>query len=211
MARRTTPRLRPERPAKPPRIEWPGTVRRSSGAPASARFAHLRIELDVEHEGYGAEPLALLHEREVVDAEDLLQMVGQVLRALSALGFRRVDHWEAQPGGWLPLPEATHARLVEPVAHLVRALSDPSWAAVGGARAFAARLSGPDDLRLDFVVRRVHRERTHAISIDLWGSIPPRKVDAVVLGLHSQIPLARAEVVALEASLPRRGMLSRPR
>ena len=98
-------------------------------------------------------------------------MTAQVFRAVAAVGFRQVDHWEARPGGWLPLPEAAHTRLAEPVAHLVRALSDPAWASVGQARRFAARLSGPDRVRLDIVVRRVHRERVHAVSLDLGGRI----------------------------------------
>jgi hypothetical protein len=165
----------------------------------------------VEHEGYRSEPLSLLtpltsllHEREVESAEDLLQMTGQVLRALSGAGFRRVDHWEARPGGWLPLPEPTHARLAEPVAHLVHALSDESWAPVGQAHSFAARLSGPGHVRVDFVVRRLHRERSHAVSLDLWGPTVRRGVEDLVVRVHDLLPLVRAEVVAFEIARPRK-------
>jgi hypothetical protein len=141
---------------------------------------------------------SLLHEREVEDLEDLLTMTAQVLRALSGVGFRQVDHWETRPGGWLPLPEAAHPRLAEPVAHLLRALSDPSWAPVAGARQFAARLSGPERKRLDVVVRRLHRERTHALSIDLWGRSSRREVEDLVVRVHDQLPLVRAKVAAFE-------------
>ena len=207
MARSSSRRPARKRPVGPPVLEWP----RSMGRDRTLRFTHVEVELDVEHEGYRAEPLALLgpltsllHEREVESTEDLLQMTGQLLRALSGAGFRRVDHWEARPGGWLPLPEPTHVRLAEPVAHLVHALSDESWAPVGRARSFAARLSGPDRLRLDFVVRRLHRERSHALSFDLWGTIPRRFVEDLVVRVHDALPLVRAEVVAYETVRPRR-------
>jgi hypothetical protein len=192
-------------------LEWPRKLRGSRRVDRTLRFAHLQVELDVEHEGYRPEPLSLLgpltsllHEREVESAEDLLQMTGQLLRACSGAGFRRVDHWEARPGGWLPLPEPTHRQLAEPVAHLVRALSDASWTPVGTAHSFAARLSGPDRLRLDFVVRRLHRERSHAVSLDLWGAISRRAVEDLVVRIHDQLPLVRAGVVAFDPVRPRR-------
>ncbi|MCI4373868.1 MAG: hypothetical protein L3K02_09565, partial [Thermoplasmata archaeon] len=197
-----------DRSAGPPRIEWP---KHSRAVDRSVRFSHVRLELDAVHEGYRAERLSLLaplttllHEREVESTEDLLQLTGQLLRALTGAGFRRVDHWEARPGGWLPLPEATHAQLAEPVSHLVRALSDEAWAPVGKAHSFAARLSGPDRLRVDLVVRRVHRERLHAVSLELWGTVPRRAVEDLVVRVHDVLPLVRAEVVAVETVRPRR-------
>lgn len=196
-----------KRPAKPPTVEWPGELRGFSRPDRSAHYRLVRLELDVEHERYRPEPLSLLspltsllREREVEDAEDLLTMTAQALRAFYAAGFRRVDHWEARPGGWLPLPEPTHGRLTEPVAHLLRALSSELWAPVGKARGFAARLSGPEDLRLDFVLRRVHRERTHALSVDLWGTVRRGVVDDLVSRIHDRLPLVRAEVAAFEPS-----------
>ena len=211
MARPLRRRSPGERPPQPPVLEWPRKLRAVRPLDRSLRFSHVQLELDVEHERYRFERLpllgpltSLLREREVESAEDLLQMTGQLLRACTGVGFRRVDHWEARPGGWLPLPEPTHAQLAEPVAHLVRALSDASWAPVGKAHSFAVRLSGPDRLRLDLVVRRVHRERTHAISLDLWGAIQRRVVEDLVVRIHDDLPLVRAEVVALETVRPRR-------
>ncbi|HXQ49075.1 MAG TPA: hypothetical protein VN842_04785 [Thermoplasmata archaeon] len=186
-------------------MEWPGEPRGFSRADRNARYRRVQLELDVEHERYRPEPVSLLapltsllHEREVEDAEDLLTMTAQVLRAFSGVGFRRVDHWEARPGGWLPLPEATHGRLVEPVSHLLKALSSDAWAPVGSAHSFAVRLSGPEPLRADLVVRRLHRERTHALSLDLWGPVPRRAVEDLVVRVHDRLPLLRAKVVSAE-------------
>jgi hypothetical protein len=205
MVRRRPGRAASSRPTQPPTVEWPGEVPGFSPARRADRYRRAQLELDVEHEGYRPEPVALLtpltsllHEREVEDVEDLLTMTAQVLRAFSAAGFREVDHWEVRPGGWLPLPEPAHPRLAEPVAHLARALSDPSWAPVARARRFAARLSGPDRLRLDFVLRRVHRERRHALSIELYGRMTRATVDDLIARVHAQLPLVRAEVVAVE-------------
>ncbi|MCI4342862.1 MAG: hypothetical protein L3J92_01920 [Thermoplasmata archaeon] len=189
-------------------VEWPGEVPGFTRGRKTDRYRRVGLELDVEHERYRPEPVALLapltsllHEREVEDAEDLLTMTAQVFRAVAAVGFRQVDHWEARPGGWLPLPEAAHTRLAEPVAHLVRALSDPAWASVGQARRFAARLSGPDRVRLDIVVRRVHRERVHAVSLDLGGRITRGSVEDLVARIHQQLPLLRATVAAVESPI----------
>jgi hypothetical protein len=213
--RRTSGGVRKGRPTPAPSVEWPGEVRRISPVDQTLRYAQVRLEVDVEHEGYRPERLSLLapltsllREREVEDAEDLLQMTAGVLRSLAALGFDRVDHWEVRPGGWLPLPEPAHRRLDEPVAHLLRALSHESWAPVGKAHSFAARLSGNVPVRLDFVLRRVHRERGHALTVDLWGAVPRRLVDDLVHRVHERLPLARAEVVRAEAS--RRGKARRP-
>jgi hypothetical protein len=217
MPRAHAPRARAPRPAAAPPVEWPNEVPGFARGRRTDRYRRVQLELDVEHERYRPEPVALLapltsllHEREVEDAEDLLTMTAQVLRAFSAAGFRQVDHWEVRPGGWLPLPEAAHPRLAEPVAHLLRALSAASWAPVGGARQFAARLSGPERLRLDLVVRRVHRERVHAVSADLWGRITRGAVEDLVVQVHDQLPLVRAEVTAAEAAVDPAGRRRRP-
>ncbi len=189
------------RPPPAPRVEWP-RGRLGLGAPdRSGRFHRLRLELDVAHEHYAPEPLhllapltSLLHEREVEDAEDLLTLSAQVLRGLAAGGFTTVDHWEARPGGWLPLPEPTHRRLAEPLTHLLRALSNPAWAPIAGAREFAVRLSESGPRRLDVVVRRRHREQSHAVSLDLRGTVLRGAADALVGHVHAQVPLVRAEV-----------------
>lgn len=209
MVRRASGHSPRRRPSPPPQVEWPGEVLGYTRDPRNESYRRVHLELDVEHERYRPPPVSLLaplasllREREVEDVEDLLTMTAQVLRAFSAAGYREVDHWEAQPGGWLPLPERTHARLAEPVAHLLRALADETWAPIGQARQFAARLSSHGGPRLDFVVRRLHRERVHALSVDLWGGVTRRSVEALVAQVHAQLPLVRAEVVTKEPAVP---------
>ncbi len=161
----------------------------------------MHLEVDLHHEVVRDVGLpvfrqmeALIRERQVVEIGDLLRLVGESLHALSARGFTRVDHWEVEPGGWLPLPEATHPGLVEPVGHMLRALRDDRWKHLTGARSFAVRLSGRPAFRADLVVRRVHRERTHAVSLDLWGKIRPTDVKDVVSALRTRLPVLRSQV-----------------
>jgi hypothetical protein len=203
MARRRRPSAPPRRPGPPPPLEWPRSlvaVRRAGGP-----FGHVTLELDVarEHFASGAASFlgsiaSALREREVESTADLLELVGGALVALAPLGYRSVDHWEAHPGGWLPLPEPTHASLEEPVSHLVRALGSGAWRPLARSHTFGVRLSGPKIGRIDLTVRRVHRERTHAITAELWGRLKPPTLVSLVRDLHARIPLDRAEVTAAE-------------
>ena len=150
----------------------------------------MRVELDLPHELLRPSfvPVirqieAFLREQEVEEQENLLVRVGELLDVLGELGYSRVDHWEAEPDGWLPLPEATHAGRYEPVGHLLRALKSPAWWPVAQARGFGVRLTSPEGRRVDARVLHWHREREHSVTVDLWG--PPsatqlrRAVDAL--------------------------------
>ena len=155
--------------------------RRSTPAPAPEPQEdedRVRVELDLPHERLQPSPVPLLRqiesflrEQEVEEEGSLVRRAAALLDELGELGFSTVDHWEVDPGGWLPLPERTHRGRVEPVGHLVRALGSPAWAYLAEARAFRVRLSSDDGRRLDADVRHVHRERQHSITLDLWG--PP--------------------------------------
>lgn len=152
----------------------PARGRRRDGA-AETR---VRIELDLPHELLRPSIVpvvrqieAILREQQVEEQENLLVRVGELLDVLGGLGYTRVDHWEAEPGGWLPLPEATHAGRYEPVGHLVNALKSPAWWPVALGRGFGVRLSSPEGRRLDARVLHWHREREHSVTVDLWG--PP--------------------------------------
>ncbi|MCI4365957.1 MAG: hypothetical protein L3K10_07895 [Thermoplasmata archaeon] len=213
MAARRSSRTRAIPRDAPPRLEWPRTLARTGSAPGTIRYRQLQLELDVAHEGYRSEPFPILapfasffHEREVEGVDDLLQMTARALEAFSRSGFREVDHWEVRPGGWLPLPEPAHERLAEPVTHLLRAFLDASWAPVRTSRTFAARLTGPGGTRLDFTLRRVHRERTHALSVMAWGPITRGAANELVARVHERLPLVRAEVAS---ALPVGGALGR--
>lgn len=179
----------------PLRSPAPGVHRR---APP---FAHVRLEIDLRHERL-AEPgipvlrefERLLRERSVVERVDLLRLSAAALHAFSLRGFSRVDHWEISPGGWLPLPEPTHPTLAEPVSHLVRALESAQWRRLSLAREFSVRLSGHPRIRADLVVRRVHRERGHSLTIDLRGTVGSRELEGLIRALRERLPILRSAV-----------------
>jgi len=191
---RRTHRKRPPRRASrhvPPREPLRAELGTTDRRPVT------RLEIDLVREAFQRGGLPFLHglesifrEREVYEVEGLLRLSAGVLHALAARGFSRVDHWEVQPGGWLPLPEPAHERLVEPVGHLLNALSSDAWKRIASARAFSMRLSGAGELRADVTVRRVHRERSHAISIELVGPITPRELDSVERELRETLSIA---------------------
>jgi len=182
-------------------LQWPT---RATGAGRRRRprpYSHVHLEVDLAPEVVREPGLpvfrqveALLREREVVEVGDLLRLTAGVLHAFSAVGFRNVDHWEVEPGGWLPLPEASHRKIEEPVGHFLRALASEDWKGLSARRAFAVRVSGLKNLRADFVARRIHRERRHSLSIDLWGTISPTFVKTLVGALHGRLQLLRATV-----------------
>jgi len=182
-------------------LDWPTQGPSSKRRRKARPYAQLRLEIDL-HPEIVREPSvrvferleALLQEREVVEVGDLLRLTARVLHAFSAVGFGRVDHWAVEPGGWLPLPEGSHDRPEEPVGHLLRALEDPAWSGLGGRRSFALRLSGRIPYRADVVVRRLHRERRHALTVELRGKVPHDDVRRIVAALAERVPLVRAHV-----------------
>jgi hypothetical protein len=158
------------------------------------------VEVDLHHELLTPSRLpllrtfeGLLRERPVEEPGSLLTLVGAVLGSLGHAGLSRVDHWEVSPGGWLPLPEPTHASLIEPLAHLVRALGAPEWAELSRADRFSVRLSGAGDHRADVVVRRTHREREHTISLDLTGRWRSNDVRRLVSRMRRDLPVLRIQ------------------
>ncbi|HYB77246.1 MAG TPA: hypothetical protein VEE83_01000 [Thermoplasmata archaeon] len=197
MTRRTQKRRATKR-ARPP----PKRRRRASRAhpshPARVPAGYVRLDIDLVHEAFQGSRLPFLRrlesifrEQEVVEVEGLLATVARVLHSLSSCGFSRVDHWEVHPGGWLALPEPAHERLAEPVGHLLNALKSEAWKHVATARSFSVRLSGPEDVRADLIVRRVHRERGHAVTLELFGRIPESFVRSVGTALRGQLSIVR--------------------
>lgn len=159
---------------------------------------YVRLDIDLVHEMFQRRGVPLLRsleaifrEREVVEVEGLLRLTASVLRALQHRGFSRVDHWEVEPGGWLPLPEPAHERLEEPVGHLLNALRSDAWTRIARARAFSARLSSSGKLRADFTVRRVHRERGHAITVELFGTVTERELAGIERSLREELAIVR--------------------
>lgn len=182
-------------------VDWPTARTLSRGHRRVRPFRHVHLEVDLEPEVVREPGLpvlrqmeALIRERQVVEIGDLLRLTGRALHALAGEGFSRVDHWEVQPGGWLPLPEPSHPRLIEPVGHMLRALRDDRWQHLAAARSFAVRLSGTIPFRADVVVRRVHRERAHSLSLDLRGKVTMGNVRDVVSALRRRLPVLRSQV-----------------
>lgn len=200
----TEPDSAPRHRPLPRRATKLGSQRsRSRHEAVEPRSGHVVLELDLVHEAFRRTGLPFVHrleavfrEREVVEVEGLLRLSAAVLHALSARGFSRVDHWEVRPGGWLPLPEPAHERLAEPVGHLLNALKSDAWRRLAGARSFAIRLSGPSDLRVDATVRQVHRERGHAITLELFGPASDRDVRGIVRELRGALAVARIQITA---------------
>lgn len=165
------------------------------------RFESVRLEFDLRHETLAGSriPLlgqieALLREREVEEHDSLLVLSAGMLHALSTLGYRRVDHWEVAPGGWLPLPEKTHPGLIEPVGHLIQALGSDRWSALAKARQFSVRLSSGDGRRADAILRRIHREQDHTLTLELWGTVSAREVHRTVDAVRERLSVVRARV-----------------
>lgn len=182
-------------------VDWP-VVRTPSHARRRARpFHHVHLEVDLVPEVLREPGLpilrqmeALIRERQVVEIGDLLRLTAGALHALASQGFSRVDHWEVQPGGWLPLPEPSHPRIIEPVGHMLRALRDDRWKHLAQARSFSVRLSGRAAFRADLVVRRIHRERTHSASLDLRGRVTATNVRDIVSSLRGRLPVLHSQV-----------------
>ncbi|HTZ61616.1 MAG TPA: hypothetical protein VMC82_03110 [Thermoplasmata archaeon] len=198
-------------------LDWPVALAGPSRGRKPRPFAHVHLEIDLRHERLEepSVPLLLqferlLREREVVVPADLLRLSAAALHACSERGFARVDHWEIEPGGWLPLPEPTHASLAEPLSHLVRALSSPEWRRFAAAREFSVRMSGPQSYRADLRVRRIHRERIHSMTIDLRGTITPLDVERLVRALRERLPVLRSAVTEYAYADAMPGRRARP-
>lgn len=184
-------------------LDWPLT--RPSGRtrrrPRAMEHVHLEVDLLPGMERTSRIPglhqlEEALREAEVTEEGDLLWLVGGALEAFASVGFRRVDHWEVRPGGWLPLRRVPIGPQVEPVRQFLDALRLDDWKSMAGARELAARLSSPRGDRLELVARRVHRERQHSLTLDLHGVFGREDVHGLVAALHRRLPVLRSQVTA---------------
>ena len=182
-------------------LNWPAERTPSRKTRRPRIYAHVRLEIDLAPETVREIGLpvlrqieTILREREVVEVGDVLRLTARLLHAFSAEGYSRVDHWEADPGGWLPLPEPTHEGHREPVGHLLKALESDAWKRIAMARTISVRLSGPTEMRADLTVRRVHRERRPAVSLDLWGTVRASAVRDLVGAIRDRLPILRSRV-----------------
>ncbi len=190
-------------------LTWPLVGAGRGTRPSHRSMEHVHVEVDLvpgterttRIPGLRAIEEAL-REAEVIEEGDLLTLVAGVLEACSAAGWRRVEHWEVRPGGWLPLRHVPGGPQVEPVRQFLDALRMSEWKAMAGARELAARVADPHGNRLEFAVRRTHRERQHALSIDLYGTILRDSVHDLTAQLHRHLPVLHAEVTSFRPSAP---------
>ena len=139
-----------------------------------------------------------LREAEVTEAGDLLTLAAGALAAFAQAGYDRVDHWEVRPGGWLPLHRVPKSPSAGSVGHLLAAMRFDEWASVRDAQEFAARLSARTPARLEFALRRVHRERRHSLTDELSGRFAPPPVETVVGLLTRNLPVLYAAASAAD-------------
>ena len=162
------------------------------------RHVHVEIDLAGPPKPPGGVPAleqleGFLRERKIVERGSLVRLAAGTLHALASKQFRRVDHWEVTPGGWLPLPTGPRsASGAEPVGALLDALESGRWASVASARSFAARLAADSGARIDVTVRRVHREWRHAMTLDLSGVLTRDEVRAIIDALAARLPVVRS-------------------
>ncbi len=184
-------------------LNWP-VAGSGKGRKARARpYSHVHLEIDLE--AVGAPPSssrivrqleALVREREVVESADLLGLAGRLLHALSAAGFSRVEAWSVQPNVALPSPAAGRDRPKAPGGPRMAAHRGAQGASREAPRAFGVSLTEPGPNRAEAVLRRVHRERRHSLSLDLRGTIPDPKLKEIVAAVRERLPVRRSAVTA---------------
>jgi hypothetical protein len=179
-----------------PSISGPRVGRRAR----NRSYSHVRLEVELE---VGAaipagDPLlerllTFLAERKAVEQGTLIMLTAATLHALSAQRFRRVDHWESSPGGWLPPPGPEKSPDgEEPVGHLLATLERGAWTSVRSARSFSARLSDLSGARVDVTVRRLRGARGYSLTLNLWGSWTSATVRDLEGALASRLPVVHS-------------------
>ncbi|MGA7923696.1 MAG: hypothetical protein WCA77_06950 [Thermoplasmata archaeon] len=183
------------------------TPRPTIGGPRSARrhrnrpFRHVRLEVDLAPEPLDPsevpvlEQLAgILKERKVVEQGNLIQLAAATLHALAARRFRRVEEWKFSPGAWLLPPSPDGVEPGEPVGDLLKGLEKADPASLGAARSFTARVTDLSGSHVDVTVRRVHRQRAHAMTLDLWGSWAKASVQDLRGSIAERLPVVHSRV-----------------
>jgi hypothetical protein len=186
----------------PQTITGPRSARRRRDRP----YSHVHVTMDLAPRApdpAGVPPLerlaGFLTKKKVVERGTLILMAAAALHALSARHFRRVDHWEVSPGGWLPPPRpGKDPDASEPVGELLTMLESGAWSSVGSARSFSARLSDLSGSRVDVTVRRVHRERRHGLEMDLWGCWTHAAVKDLEGSIAERLPVVRSEITKFQ-------------
>ncbi|MGI0131917.1 MAG: hypothetical protein ACREDK_02290 [Thermoplasmata archaeon] len=184
-------------------LNWPvaASAPRHHAKLGPLRHVHLEVDLTPGSERTSNLPVLreiedALREAEVQELGSLISLTGGALHGFAAAGYRQVDHWEIRPGGWLPLHHLPKGPQAVGVGLLLEAMKLRNWDKVEKAREFAGRLSGPGGRRLEFILRRVHRERRHSLSIDLFEPGTVEHVREVVAALSRHLPVLHSSVTS---------------
>jgi len=169
-------------------------------------YSHAHIEVDLVGPTKLPEGSSLLRRLETllsagseVEAANLLRLTAATLHALASRGFRWIDHWEIQPGGWLPLPSGKgRPTKEEPVGEFLTSVENGARPTAATARSFSVRLSDRGGNRVDMVVRRIHRRHRHALTLDLWGRWTREMVDGVMGSLASRLPVSKSTLTKFQ-------------
>jgi hypothetical protein len=162
-------------------------------------FNHVQFEFDLASKPTYTAGVPLLErlarhlkERRIVERGTLVQLTAATLHALTSQGFRRVDHWEIEPGGWLPLPAPLKdPGAEEPVADLLELLESSTGSSIASARSFSARMSDFSGGRAEVIVRRVHRFR-HALTLKVWRTMTKGQVQDLRDAIDGRLPVSRS-------------------
>src|ERR1700686_3939896 len=80
----------------------------------------------------------------------------------------------------------------EPGGALLKALDSGAWEPLADARSFSAKLSDLRGNRTEVVLRRVHSERRHSVTLDLTGSWTKATVKDLTGSLAQRLGVARS-------------------
>lgn len=176
-------------------VNWPLAFSAPSrGRARPLRHVHLEIDLAPAGPPSASVPIlheieAALHERPVRESGSLFDLISGALRGLSSAGYHelltgRIDRRRrADPRTEGP----QHVRV------FLEALQvGPAEGRTG--RSFGATLRGDGDRRAELQLRWRHRERRHALSLDLFGTLDRAEVHGVVAGLRRHLPVTASTV-----------------
>ena len=140
---------------------WSGPRSNRRGRDRSFSHVHLDIDLRAEFPERTSLPSwkrleSIFQEHKRAKVSDLAWLSAHTLHALSVCRFRRIDHWELSPGGWLPPPEfsSRDPNGAEPVGQLLNALEGETTSSFAAARSFSIRTSDLHGNRIDVTIRK---------------------------------------------------------
>lgn len=182
-------------------LNWPVVAAGRRPRGPQRPFRHVRLEIDLAPDPAAPSPNVLLRPLEhalgelpVRERGSLAELARAVLHGFSAAGYQGVTSWKAGRIGSPARPDREAASPPRRVGEVLTDLSGRTDPSLGRARQFSARLRGTGDRRAVVVLRRIHRERRHSLTVDLSGTFQREEVHALVAALHRHLPVRSAVV-----------------